>query len=91
MNRSKKDAENEDILSFVRVYSGELVSKSKIYNVNNLERETCDKIYIPYANQLKQVNRLTNGNIGIVSGLTKVRLKIEYLLFLIDFFNFHIH
>ncbi len=35
--------DNEDILSFVRVYSGELSTASKIYNVNRLTRE----VYMP--------------------------------------------
>jgi elongation factor G len=73
LNKAKNnDDVNEDVLTFVRVYSGQLAAKSKLYNVNKKVKETCDKIYIPYANQLKQVTKLTNGNIGIVSGLTKV-------------------
>ena len=74
LNRTKSDELYDDILSFVRIYSGELVAKSKLYNVNKQSKEVCDKIYIPYANQLKQVSKLTSGNIGIVSGLTKVCL-----------------
>ncbi len=75
----KNDELNEDILTFVRVYSGELVSKSKIYNVNKQVKEACDKIYIPYSNRLKQVSKLTCGNIGIVSGLTKVESTLIVL------------
>ena len=75
LNRNKNETESlEDVLTFVRVYSGELVAKSKLYNVNKQEKESCDKIYIPYANQLKQANRITSGNIGIVSGLSKVQI-----------------
>ena len=74
LNKNKNETESlEDVLTFVRVYSGELVAKSKLYNVNKQEKESCDKIYIPYANQLKQANRITSGNIGIVSGLSKVQ------------------
>lgn len=72
LKQAKNDELNEDILTFVRVYSGELATKSKLYNVNKQAKEVCDKIYIPYSNRLKQVSKLTCGNIGIVSGLTKV-------------------
>ncbi len=80
--QGKRADANEDILSFVRVYSGELSAGSKIYNVNRLTREVCDKIYIPYANQLKQVAKLTCGNIGIVSGLTNVK-EFDFFLFIL--------
>lgn len=74
-NKSKSDEANEDILTYVRVYNGDLVVKTKLYNGNKQVREVCDKLYIPYANQIKQVSKVTSGNIAIVSGLTKVSFK----------------
>jgi elongation factor G len=67
----KTDEDDEDVLSFVRVYNGHLEAKAKVYNVNEKRKEQCDKIYIPFSNQIKQVNKLRNGEIGIVSGLLK--------------------
>ncbi len=75
----KRTDSSDDILSFVRVYNGELSTSSKLFNVNKLEKEFCDKIYIPYANNLKQVTKLTHGNIGIVSGLIKVNISKNLL------------
>ncbi len=56
----------------MRVYNGELVAKSKVYNPAKQTNEKIDKIYMPFSNQIKQVNKITNGNIAIVSGLLKV-------------------
>ena len=50
MDDKKSD---ENILSFVRVYSGELNAKTKIFNPNKGVKESCDQIFIPYSNQIK--------------------------------------
>ena len=49
-----------------------MITKSKVYNPAKQVNEKIDKIYVPFSNQLKQVNKITNGNIAIVSGLLKV-------------------
>ena len=72
LNKNKLDDANDDILTYIRVYNGELSSKTKVYNVNQQVREFCDKIYIPFANQIKQVSKVTSGNIALVSGLNIV-------------------
>lgn len=73
LNRNKNEESESDILSFVRVYSGDLIAKTKIYNPSKNVKESCDKIYIPFSNQLKQVHKVSAGNIAIVHGLTKVK------------------
>jgi elongation factor G len=77
LSKSSKEMndENENILSFLRIYSGELSAKTKIYNASKHSKEICDKIYIPYANQIKQVNKQTCGNIAVVSGLVNVKIS----------------
>lgn len=72
VNKAKTEESESDILSFVRVYNGDLVAKTKIFNPNKNVKESCDKIYVPYSNQLKQVSKVTAGNIAIINGLTKV-------------------
>lgn len=73
LNKATKSEEvEEDVLSFVRVYNGELVSKAKIFNIGKQVRESCEKIYIPFANQLKSVGKISAGNIAVVNGLLKV-------------------
>jgi elongation factor G len=83
INKNKTDDLNDDILTYVRVYNGNLDAKTKVYNVNQKVREFCDKIYIPYANQIKQVSRVTCGNIALVSGFTKV--FTFFFVFLYDY------
>lgn len=70
LNEGEKD-EGADILSFVRVYNGELKSKSRILNATKQIKESCDQIYIPYANNLKLTDKITSGNIGVVRGLSQ--------------------
>ena len=64
--------QDDNMLAFVRVYNGELTSGDKLFNMNKSCREDCDKIYIPFANQIKQVTSIGPGNIGVISGLSKV-------------------
>lgn len=70
LNKFKPDEAQDDILTFVRVYNGELHAKSKIYNPAKDVKETCDKIYIPYSNELEEVQKIGAGNIALVHGLT---------------------
>ena len=73
-----EESSDENMLAFVRVYSGQLNVGDKLLNMNKQVRETCEKIYIPYANQIKQVKSLSRGNIGVVSGLRRT-VTGEYL------------
>lgn len=72
LNKSKVEEQEDDILTYVRVYNGELSSKLKVFNPNKKCKEICEKIYIPYSNQIKPVSKVTAGNIAVVNGLTKV-------------------
>jgi elongation factor G len=67
-----EEDDDENVLAYVRIYNGELHNKTKVYNPNKHVREEIDKIYVPFSNQIKMVNKITNGNIAIVSGLSKV-------------------
>jgi elongation factor G len=62
----------DDILSFVRIYSGELMSKSQVYNATKDVKERVDKLFIPYADQMVSVKELGCGNIAVISGLANV-------------------
>lgn len=78
LNKSKGDEQDDDILSFVRVYNGELSAKSKVFNANKQIRENCDKLYIPYSNQIKQASKITAGNIAIINGFVKVSAQPSF-------------
>ena len=76
--KSRSDDPDADILTYVRVYNGELHSKSKVFNINKQCKEIIDKIYVPFSNQVKQVSKVSMGNIALVSGLTQVRKSFNF-------------
>ncbi|XP_014666252.1 PREDICTED: ribosome-releasing factor 2, mitochondrial-like [Priapulus caudatus] len=57
------------LLSYVRVYSGSLASKAEIYNMNRDCREHVQRVYEPYADDLKEVPAVAEGNIAVVTGM----------------------
>lgn len=71
--QKNSDEEGNDILTFIRVYNGELNSKSKIFNATQNMKQDCDRLFIPYANELKPVKTVKSGNIAVVTGLNKVK------------------
>jgi elongation factor G len=78
IDEAKSDEDNS--LCFIRVYNGELQNKAKLFNVNRQCREEVDKIYIPYSNQIKTVNKISNGNIALISGLSKMTITGDLLV-----------
>jgi elongation factor G len=74
LSKTKIDNKNadENMLTFVRIYNGQLNSKMKLYNPSKKAKESCEQIFIPYSNQIKRVSKVTSGNIALISGLQKV-------------------
>nr|CAB3248868.1 ribosome-releasing factor 2, mitochondrial [Phallusia mammillata] len=56
-------------LVFVRVYSGKLKAKSKLYNPNKSCRESVSSVLAVYADEYQEVGEIPQGSIGIVCGL----------------------
>lgn len=84
----KIEDSEEDILSFVRVYNGELIGKSSIFNPNKEIKETCQHIYIPHSNKFQKVTKISAGNIAIINGLTKVSFLSIIFIILFKFLFF---
>lgn len=59
-------------LTFVRVYSGTLVSGTQVYNANTKRRERIGRILQMHADKREEVEQITAGNIGAVIGLKGV-------------------
>eukprot|EP00088_Acartia_fossae_P065763 TRINITY_DN8119_c0_g1_i21.p1 TRINITY_DN8119_c0_g1~~TRINITY_DN8119_c0_g1_i21.p1 ORF type:complete len:702 (-),score=97.02 TRINITY_DN8119_c0_g1_i21:300-2405(-) len=57
------------VLSFVRVYSGRLSSKSSIYNVNKQQTEKIGKLMVAFADDFRDIDEIGAGNIAVLSGL----------------------
>ncbi len=56
-------------LYFIRVYSGELNSSKKIFNVVKNKREKFTKIFRVFSNKNEQIDEVKAGDIGAVIGL----------------------
>ncbi|KAI1307940.1 Ribosome-releasing factor 2, mitochondrial [Halotydeus destructor] len=56
-------------LTFVRVYSGQVKSQAKLYNVNREKSEKCGKILTALANEYREVTECAAGNIAVITGL----------------------
>lgn len=66
-------------LTFVRLYSGSLEAGSSVYNVGRECNEHCSKLYQVFADEHREIARITAGNIAAVSGLKQVGLSYFYI------------
>ncbi|KAF5293265.1 hypothetical protein FQR65_LT11005 [Abscondita terminalis] len=58
-------------LVFLRIYSGVFNQGQKMYNVTQNCNEQSGRLYIAYADEYQDVDKLHQGNIAVVSGLKK--------------------
>lgn len=61
---------NLGALTFIRIYSGILKAGEKVHNINRNTSEKVMKLYVPYADEFKEIEFSCTGNIVAVSGLT---------------------
>ncbi|XP_063921742.1 ribosome-releasing factor 2, mitochondrial isoform X2 [Zophobas morio] len=59
-------------LVFFRIYNGNISKGQKLYSIQREISEQCGKLYIAYADDLKEVDSIQNGNIAVVSGLKHI-------------------
>ncbi|KAF9476501.1 P-loop containing nucleoside triphosphate hydrolase protein [Pholiota conissans] len=60
-------------MTFVRVYSGKLTRQTALLNTNRNQREKVAKLLLLYASEVKEVDELPFGSIGVVLGLKHTR------------------
>lgn len=70
-------------LTFFRIYNGKFNKNQRIYSIQQEKAEQSGKLYIAYADDLKEVDHIGNGNIAVVSSL-KVCKSIFSKCFLIS-------
>ncbi|PIC40899.1 hypothetical protein B9Z55_008494 [Caenorhabditis nigoni] len=56
-------------LSYVRIYTGRLQNNSTVFNTSQMASEGPLKVFTPYADELKSVDHVEEGNIAVVAGL----------------------
>jgi elongation factor G len=70
-------------LTFVRLYTGSLSAGSTVYNVGRGCSEQIGRLYQVYADEQRDISRITAGNIAAVAGLKQVTDVYVYVKILI--------
>lgn len=73
-------------LVFCRIYSGTFNKNQKIYNIGQDISEQTGRLYIAYADDFKDVEQITKGNIAVVTGLKVLRCKYKIYFCLLKLF-----
>ncbi|CAG9761363.1 unnamed protein product [Ceutorhynchus assimilis] len=58
-------------LVFARIYNGTIKKGQKVFNAQKNESEQIGKVYVAYADDFKEMDSLSTGNIAVLSGLKK--------------------
>jgi elongation factor G len=75
-------------LSFARIYSGSVKKRMALTNVRTNEREQINKVFLPFADNMEDIDEIRAGSIAVLSGLQEVRNFI-FRKFLISYFYRH--
>ena len=67
-------------LTFVRIYSGKLVSGASVYNTNKHRRERIGRLLRMHANKREDITEAHSGEIVAVLGLKNTVLVIRYVM-----------
>lgn len=56
-------------LVFFRIYSGTFNKGQKVYNIGRNISEQTGRLYVAYADDFQEIEKITKGNIAVVAGL----------------------
>ncbi|CAF0742938.1 unnamed protein product [Didymodactylos carnosus] len=56
-------------LSFARIYAGQLKKRMTLINLRNNEKESIQKVYLPFADDMQDLDEIQAGSIAVISGL----------------------
>lgn len=59
-------------LSFARIYSGSVKRRSAFVNVRTNEREQINKVFLPFADNMEEIEEIRAGSIAVLSGFKEV-------------------
>ena len=59
-------------LSFARVYAGSAKRRMSLFNARTNEREQITKVFLPFADNMEDVEEIRAGSIAVLSGLKEV-------------------
>ena len=67
------------MLTFLRIYNGEIKSGSSVYNVNQKKNEKINRLLQVNADEFKDISHASSGNIVCVSGFKEVHYFLHLL------------
>ncbi|CAM4745338.1 unnamed protein product [Rotaria magnacalcarata] len=56
-------------LSFARIYSGSVKRRMSLFNTRTNEREQINKVFLPFADNMEDIDEIRAGSIAVLSGL----------------------
>ena len=65
-------------LSFARIYSGSVKSRMLFTNARSNEKEQINKVYVPFADDMEDVDEIRAGSIAVLGGLKEVCVEIFF-------------
>lgn len=74
-------------LSFARIYSGSVKRRMALVNARNNEREQINKVFLPFADNMEDVDEIRAGSIAVLSGLKEVDVSLSLNFSSIDSFR----
>ena len=60
-------------LSFARIYSGSVKRRMTLVNARTNEKEQINKVYLPFADNMEDIEEIRAGSIAVLSGLKEVK------------------
>lgn len=61
-------------LSFARIYFGSVKKRMGLTNVRTNEKEQINKVYLPFADNMEDIDEIRAGSIAVLSGLKEVKI-----------------
>lgn len=59
-------------LSFARIYSGSVKRRMSLFNLRTNEREHTNKVFLPFADNMEDIDEVRAGSIAVLSGFKEV-------------------
>ena len=64
-------------LSFARIYSGSVKRRMTLVNTRTNEKEQINKVFLPFADNMEDIDEIRAGSIAVLSGLKEVSRVIS--------------
>lgn len=62
-------------LSFARIYSGSVKKRMSLINARTDAKEQINKVYLPFADNMEEIEEVRAGSIAVLSGLKEVNIR----------------